>query len=156
MESPQTAQWAAEIIGAAERLEYRHNASASVGSQGGTAGQNTTEHLSKREVVLPSELMELPPTNRENGLTGYYLTPTTGAYTATLSPQYLSTALLPRSGEVPDLLERPEEHQYLFGWTAGDLSRLRLPPLPEPPPDPPSPKPGKSRLSLLKGIGREP
>jgi type IV secretory pathway TraG/TraD family ATPase VirD4 len=156
LESPQTAQWAAEIIGAAERLEYRDNASASVGSQGGTAGQNTTEHLSKREVVLPSELMELPPTNRENGLTGYYLTPTTGAYIATLSPQYLAAALRPRATDVADLMERPEDHQYLFDWTTADLSRLGLPPLPEPTPDPPAPKPGKSRLSLLKGIGREP
>ncbi len=156
LESPQTAQWAAEVIGAAERLEYRDNASAAVGSQGGTAGHTTTEQLTKREVVLPSELMELPPTNRDNGLTGIYLTPTTGAYTATLSPQYLSTALRPRSADVPDLMERPEDHQYLFDWTTADLSRLGLPPVPDPPPDSPSPKPGKSRLSLLKGIGREP
>jgi hypothetical protein len=155
LESPQTAQWATEVIGAAERLEYRDNSSVSVGHRGGTAGHNTAEQLIKREVILPSEFMEFPPTDRTNGLTGIYVTPYTGAYSATLSPGYLTAALRPRAEDVPDLVERPEEHQYLFGWTSGDLARLGLPVAPEPSPEPPSPKP-RSRLALLKGIGREP
>lgn len=154
LESPQTAQWAAELIGSAERLEFRDNTSISVGHKGGTAGQGTHEQLVKREVVLPGEFMELPVTNRRNGLSGIYVTPYTGAYRVTLSPQYLTTALQGRTEDVPDLLERPEEHQYLRGWTSGDLARLGLP-VASTPPKPSAPRP-KKQLSLLKGIGREP
>ena len=63
--------------------------------------------FSRRAVVLPSEFQDLPVTDRANGLTGYYLSPVTGAYRHTLPAADLDARLLPPDPHTPGH-DRPE------------------------------------------------
>ena len=68
----------------------------------------------------------MPPTTRENGLTGYYLTPLLGAYKVHILPEHLSQWLVPPDTDVPNVIPRPETDQYLRPWDAQDYGRLHV------------------------------
>jgi len=135
-DSSDTAQWASALFGEREVIERRESTTESSGSSqnnfrpGGTTSKGsstqTTEQVAKREVVLPSEIMDIPPTTPENGLTGYYLTPLVGAYEVTAPGEFISKVLHPRDKEVLDIDPRPESDQYLKPWTQHDWERLYL------------------------------
>ncbi len=124
IESPETARWAASVLGEVERYEYHTSHTRT--SQGKSS--TVAEQLVKRETVLPAELMNLPPTTRANGLTGYFVSPYVGAYRATIPGEELARQLSPREKSVPDFLPIPTSHEYLQPWTAEDCRRLLLDP----------------------------
>jgi len=115
------AQWESDTLGAEEKLEYPE-------TKGSERGQtiSVTEELVKRESVLTSQFMTLPPTDPANGLSGYYLSPEVGAYFSVISGEALAKSLLSRNAMVADFLPVPEAYQYLTPWTKDDLDRLRL------------------------------
>lgn len=131
LESPETAAWSSQVIGECELYEYPRSRTS--GRSGGTKTVN--EQLVKREGVLPSQFLSLPPTNPTNGLSGYYLVPLIGAFRGRLTGKSLGRALRPRASGITDFLPRPEEHQYLVPWTEEDLRRLSLSRDTEPPGD---------------------
>jgi hypothetical protein len=135
-DSSDTAKWASVLFGEREVLERRESTSQSSSSSqndyyfggsstSGTSSQ-TSEQVLKREVVIPSEIMDIPPTNRENGLSGYYLTPSVGAYYVTAGGDWIAEDLRPKDLEVLDIDPREEEDQYLRPWDDNDLERLGL------------------------------
>ena len=140
MDSPKTAQWASSILGEREVLEQRYSENESEGeahhpgsfsifgakSTNASKSKGLSEHLVKRELVLPSEFLSMPPTTRENGLTGYYLTPLLGAYKVHILPEHLTQWLVPPNTNVPNVISRPETDQYLRPWDAQDYGRLRV------------------------------
>jgi hypothetical protein len=104
--------------------------------------------------------MMLPPTNPENGLSGYYLSPCVGAYFSTIPGDELFDSLMPHDPNVANFIRRPEEDEYLRPWDDNDLLRIGLlspggtgrAPAPLPAPRTP-PAPGV-RLKLLKPVAQ--
>jgi type IV secretory pathway TraG/TraD family ATPase VirD4 len=135
-DSSDTAKWAAALFGEREVLERREGTSQSSSSSkndysfggsstSGTSSQ-TSEQVLKREVVLPSEIMDIPPTTAKNGLSGYYLTPLIGAYFVTAEGDWIANDLRPKSLDILDIDPREESDQYLNAWGSSDFERLSL------------------------------
>ena len=81
----------------------------------------------KADAVMPSQFLTLPPVTRENGLTGYYLTPFIGAYRSAVPlGELVDDGPEGERSPTPDFLPRPDSHQYLEPWRATDLERLAL------------------------------
>lgn len=132
VESPTTAEWESKVIGEFEQLEVKK-------SQGPSGGPpSLSEDLARRASVLPSEFTDLPVTNRINGLTGYFVSPVTGAFKHTIPAAELDARLIPPDPTVPDYQPRPPEQQFLRPWDADDRARLGLP-APATPPTGPTP-----------------
>jgi Type IV secretion-system coupling protein DNA-binding domain len=125
MESPETADWASKVLGEEERLEYLRGKIAAGKFSG---EEDLHEQLSKREVMLASEFMQLPYPSQNDGLTGVYLTAEHGAWSSTLTGDEV-TALLPRRHpRASAFIPRPAEHQHLQPWNDADYQRLQLKP----------------------------
>lgn len=135
-DSSDTAKWASALFGEREVLERRESTSQSssssqnnyslAGSSSSGTSSQTSEQVLKREVVLPSEIMDIPPTTPQNGLSGYYLTPLVGAYFVTAEGDWVANDLRPRSAETLDIDPREESDQYLNAWGSSDFERLSL------------------------------
>jgi hypothetical protein len=85
-----------------------------------------TEQIAKRDVVLPSEIMDISPTTPEKGMSGYYLTPLIGAYFVHVPGQIIGEILQPRDSTVADFIRRGEDDQYLTLWKECDYFRLNI------------------------------
>jgi hypothetical protein len=120
LESDTTAAWAASIFGEFERYEYPV-------SEVEEGKQSTREELQKRESILPAEFLTIKPTNPENGLTGYYLSPEIGAYRATLPWSFAFEELIrPASPEkCPKFIAR-NIPPFVADWSEEDRKRLCL------------------------------
>lgn len=123
LHSPATAQWASELLGDYEVREVEISVS------GGPGGNTTTkrQNVVKRQCVLPSELLSLPPASPANGVHGYHLSAYAGAWFVRLPGNWIDQCLMPRRREVPNFIPRPGQHQYLLPWNETDLARLKLP-----------------------------
>ena len=122
MESEATAKWASATIGQYEHVDVLR---ARAGWQ-----LSASEQWRTADLVMPSELLGIAPTSMSGGLTGYYLTPHVGAFRKTLPLLHLLGAAASQSDASspvePGFVERPENEQYLEGWTAEDCDRLGL------------------------------
>jgi type IV secretory pathway TraG/TraD family ATPase VirD4 len=126
------AEWLSQLIGEYEALEQTVgfpvkgpiNVRDPVQAKNGTQ-QNVNDSVSRRPAVLPSEIMNLPPINKKNGLVGYYLTPNIGCFKAKLRWKWLKEHIL-RPGKAKSYTPRPTAHQYLRPFTSEDLERLGL------------------------------
>jgi len=144
-DSADTARWCSALFGEREVLETRvsHGSNTGTSSQGwrgketSTASSSTTrsEHLAKRDVVLSSEIMDMPPTTFQNGLPGYYLVPSIGAYYCDASGDWVRQDIKPKSNRVLDIDPRSEDDQFLRHWDEADFKRLGLR-ISQPPPRP--------------------
>ncbi|HEY4311539.1 MAG TPA: type IV secretion system DNA-binding domain-containing protein [Pirellulales bacterium] len=121
LDSPETAAWASQVIADAEVLERRRSGMKPENVSGGSI----TEQLQKRETVLPGELLDMPATNRRNGLTGYYLSPFTGVFRSTITAKAIDDLTKP-DASIPGFMPRPPEHQVLRPFDAADYKRLGL------------------------------
>jgi type IV secretory pathway TraG/TraD family ATPase VirD4 len=130
LNSPGTAEWASKIIGGEEVLESRAGSSRhreSARPLAGSEGNSVSHGIAQRPLVLPSELMALPETSPENGLTGFVVTPLTGPYRMQLSGEWLAEQLRPPQTSFPNLVPRPEGDQYLRPWMKGDSAEQEDP-----------------------------
>ena len=133
LNSPETARWASQLFGSSEFLESRHSHSRSRNfrelgwRQGGSAGESISNGIAKRELVLDSEFLDLPETSFENGVTGFFLNPITGGFKHHLPPDWLRRHLTPPDSSTPNLIRRPELHQFLRPWSDQDALALGLP-----------------------------
>jgi len=134
LESPETAQWASSLFGVNESIVTTRSQSIGSGTSNGRGGegafastnQSTSQSFVKAENVLPSEFMNIAPTTRKTGLTGYYQSPYVGAYSVTLTPEWLTQSLRTPNPTVENFLPRPETSHYLRPWNEKDLERLNL------------------------------
>lgn len=133
LESPASAQWASELFGKCEELDRRESWSRSRSGRGLLPtcgrGRTRTEQRLTTEAVLASEVMTLPPTGPETGLSGFFLTRAGGAYRQTLSWPELRAGAPPRARGIPDFSPRPANAQYLREWGPEDHARLSLQPM---------------------------
>lgn len=145
-ESPATADWAASVIGQSEWVEEKVT--------DGSSGRSVTYDRVKRDGVLASEFLSLPPTNPADGLSGIFLAPGAGAFRATIPGKTLAKTLKPADGSVPNFVPRPDWQQVMRPWCDADAIRLGMKPggLPAPatPASLPAAEPGaKSRLQVV-------
>ena len=94
---------------------------------GSSSGESTSSGIVKRELVLDSELMGLPETTPETGLTAYFISPLTGAFRDHIPGEWIEQHLRPVHREIPNFLPRPEAEQYLRGWSEEDDVPLPAP-----------------------------
>ena len=133
LNSPETARWASQLFGASEFLESRRSHSRSRNFrelgwlQGGSSGESISNAIAKRELVFDSEFLDLPETSFDNGVTGFFLNPLTGAFKHHLPPDWLRLHLRLPDPATPNLIRRPDAHQYLRPWSDQDASDLGLP-----------------------------
>ena len=127
-DSADTARWASMIFGEKEVLESRESTTERTGfSLKYTPGsKSVSEHVVKRDVLLPSEIMAIPPTSPEVGMKGYFITPFVGAYHAWINGPSISDELWPKKQGVLDKKPRKDEEQYLAAWNKEDEQRLFL------------------------------
>ncbi len=132
LNSPETARWASQLIGTSEFIETRRSRSRSRNfrdlrlDSGGSSGVSFSDGLTKRELILDSEFLDLPETSFERGLTGVYVSPVTGAFRDHLSGAWLREHLQPAVRAVPNFLPRPDSDQYLRPWCDADARDLGL------------------------------
>jgi type IV secretory pathway TraG/TraD family ATPase VirD4 len=136
LNSPETAHWASQVVGASEFIEthktrsHSHNSRDISFHEGSSTGVSFSDGISKRDLILDSEFLDFPETSPENGLTAVVVSPLTGAFRDHLSPEWLSSHLLLPSSSVPNFVPRPESHQCLRPWDEADAIQLGLSPLP--------------------------
>lgn len=121
MESDQSAQWASRVIGQYETLDLMQS------KQGGLFGNggSQSEQAAKRDAVLSSEFYLIPATNRTNGLTGYFLSPSTGAVKVRISSSDISP-VIPNDIELVGIEYRLEADQRLATPSLLDSQALNL------------------------------
>lgn len=120
LNSPETAAWASRLFGSREVLESRRGHSRDFRNglpSLGPTGESISHGVVTRRVVLDSEFFDLPVTNFQNGVTGYFITPLTGAFKDHLPGNWIRDHLLPANPATPDLCPRPIEHQFLKPWS---------------------------------------
>ena len=120
-DGPETAAFCAKLISDVEVLEKRKSGIKDSDPDSGT----TAEQITKREAVLASELLSIPPTNPQNGLTGYHLSAYTGAFHSTISAKEIDE-LKTTDSQVLNFIPRPVEHQMLRPFDDDDFFRLGL------------------------------
>lgn len=132
LNSPETARWASQVIGSSEFVETRKSRSRSRTfhengfREGGSQGVSFSDSITKRDLVLDSEFLDLPETSPENGLSCYFVSAATGAFREQLSGFWLAGNLKPASQDVLNFVPRPECHQYLRPWSEQDAAELGL------------------------------
>lgn len=133
LDSPTTAKWASTKFGATEVKERNNQMSRSTGDEEIRITRGVSEVLRERDVVLPNQIMNLPTTSGREGLHGFYKTP----YGSFASHVDFVPLLRRRSREALTELpsnynfqERTENDQYLDDWTAEELARFGLTPIP--------------------------
>jgi hypothetical protein len=129
LDNPETARWASSLFAATEVKEKNQQTSRSFGGTELQITHGVGETLRERDVILPNEILHLPPTSGKAGIHGFYKSPF-GSFKA----QYDFLSLLRRRSDRPPLnynfQERPETDQYLVDWTAEELERYGLTPIP--------------------------
>ena len=119
MESDGSAAWASKQLGQFETIEYFSSESGS--------NQSLSAQRVIRDSVLPSEFFQIPPTSRDNGLTGYFLSPGSGAYRGTIQGEDIQPVVVSETEEESfHQVLRPESHQWISGWEESDRERLGL------------------------------
>jgi hypothetical protein len=99
-----------------------------------SAGVSVSHSIVRLPVVLDSEILGLPETSRDGGLTALFTNPTTGPFSDHIPGPWLTKTLLPPDSSVQNFVPRPDAHQYLRPWTDEDEGLLgldRLEPDPE-------------------------
>ncbi len=126
LNSPETADWASRLFGSREVLETSRNQSRSRNSRGigldwqSSSGVSLSNGITKREVVLDSEFMNLPETTPDTGLSGFYLTPPTGGFLDHIPGTWIDEHLIPAHPKTANITLRPDSEQYLRPWGEPD------------------------------------
>lgn len=132
LNSPETAKWATEVVGMTEFLETRRSTSRSRNFQvsgfhgGSSSGESLSNNIARRHLVLSSEFMDFPETSMENGLSGVFLSPVTGAFKDTLPGPWLRKHLKEPCLKTINHQPRPESEQYLRSWSDQDAEELGM------------------------------
>lgn len=124
----ETAVWASRQFGEQESIALRANESVSYGGERTTLSQGRSEEFRKRDTVMAGELMSLPPASAREGVHGFAKTPW-GAFRAHVD---FTPLLPPEDANTPGFVRRPEEDEFLEGFTEAELAQFGLIRIPEP------------------------
>lgn len=133
LNSPETARWASQVVGASELVETRKSRSRSHSfrdngwREGASSGVSFSDGVIKRDLILDSEFLDFPETTPEHGLTAVMVNPTTGVFRDHLTGDWLAQHLRPPDSGVRNFVARPDSEQYLRPWSAQDALELGVP-----------------------------
>lgn len=121
LESDESARWASRMIGQYETLDLMQS------RQGGLLGKggSQSEQAARRDTVLPSEFYLIPATNPRNGLTGYFLSPSTGAMKTSVSPFEIKP-IITKDSSIAGISYRREADQRLTATCSPEAENLSL------------------------------
>ncbi len=129
---PQTAQYASEFFGKQEVEITRYSRSWGL-SKNLTSGETRSTGISvsrtihNRSVIPSAAFGQIKEANPQNGIGGYYaLAEVRDPYPALLPGEFVDQTAPKPNPAVPNIIERPPEHQVLREWTEDDLQRLGL------------------------------
>lgn len=121
LECPVTAEWGSGLFG--EQEVEAVSTSTTKSAQGRSVTKSRQNAI--RKTVLASELMTIPTCNRENGLTGYYITRAHGAFTAHVpGPELFDEELIAPNPSVPEFIPRDWRAQLLRPWTSEERRKF--------------------------------
>ena len=135
VECAASAEWASMLVGEQEIEQQSRSVS------NGKHGWSATRSYQKvtRRGLLPSQFLDFPPCDLENGLTGVFFVPGIGVFHETLPGiQLFEEELIPPAEDVPTFIPRPFDHQYLRPWSS---ERAALFGIHEHSPNSPNPRP---------------
>lgn len=119
-----TAEWASSLFGD----EESERATVTQSHGPGGASQSVSRQATARRLVMPSELMSIDACNRENGLSGYYIVRSEGAYFDTIPGEELFDGqLIPPRADVAEFSPRPARDQFLSPWSPVEQTRFGAP-----------------------------
>jgi type IV secretory pathway TraG/TraD family ATPase VirD4 len=127
LNSPETAAWTAKLCGNREVLEARHGESSNRRlslNADRSSGESVSHAITQQPLLLDSEIMGLPETSRENGLTSLFINPLTGPFEDHIEGAWLSKHLLPAASNVQNFMQRPASDEYLRPWSPEDDALL--------------------------------
>lgn len=130
LNSPETAKWASTLFGEEEMVDVQasnsktHSGSFATGSS--SLGQNISESVHKRELVLPSELLAKTGLFGDAGIGGFYSLQNIGDFKARISKDWISSELIDKDPHTDALCPRNPKDQILKPWDELDFARLRL------------------------------
>jgi len=121
-----SAEWAANTIGKAERLErYR---SETYGTNGSTT---VSEQVHERYLFIPEQLQQLLPNSPAHGLQGVFVSAEHGvvnaAHAGITGDKLFQELLSPPAVDVPRFVPRPPQQHFLADWRSDDYQRLGIP-----------------------------
>ncbi|MCA9139393.1 MAG: type IV secretion system DNA-binding domain-containing protein [Planctomycetales bacterium] len=120
MDTAKSAKWAADQLGEFETIEYFE-------SDGMSRSRSISAQRVLRNAVLPTEVMQLPLANKNRGVTGYFLSPSIGAYRGVVSSADIAEIHLgDRFLTQWRMRIRPETDQWMREWAVADEERLGL------------------------------
>ena len=123
MEGDESAKFASSLVGSFETIEWFKGESGKVGCK----TQSESEQRVTKQAVLPSEFYNIPVTNKRNGLTGFFLSPTFGAIRSTVPGRLFEPQFVPEEVErYHAFSKRKASEQTLRSWEVGDRCRLCL------------------------------
>lgn len=131
LNSPETAKWASTLFGEEEMIDIQlsrsRNESGLFSSQGNfSMGQNLSESVHKRELVLPSEFLAKSGLFGDGGIGGFYSLQHIGDFKARVGKDWIQEELVAKEALTEPLLERSSKDQVLRPWDEVDFARLRL------------------------------
>ncbi len=133
LNSPETARWASQVVGASEVVETRKSRSRSHSfrdngwREGASFGVSFSAGVTKRDLILDSEFLDFPETTPEHGLTAVLVNPATGVFRDHLTGDWLTQSLRRPASGVRNFEARPDSDQYLRPWCAHDALEIGLP-----------------------------
>lgn len=131
--SAEAAAYAAGAFGKQEVKEVSPNTSTQMNtgaSRPASTTHSTSTRVTLREVVLPAEVLGLPPADPvSDTLAAFYQSPVTGGFRSA-GPFIAPLRALPPVGRFPNIVRRPPGHQALRPRGRNDLARLGLPATP--------------------------
>ncbi|XZE20285.1 type IV secretion system DNA-binding domain-containing protein [Pirellulaceae bacterium SH449] len=109
-----TAEYLSRLLGDLRKMQVSYSYTS------GEKPTSTTSYSEQiRKNILPSKLMNIPMANKENGITGYVMSPRYGCFKTHLDGTKLfDHALIPIRDDVPHYVARPAKQQILTPWTA--------------------------------------
>lgn len=130
MEGDKSAQWAAALVGQYDREELQRSHTSSSGGGKSSSGTTTTIVRVQRDLIMPSEFMQLRTPDFANDVPfdGVYLTRLGGVHRKAISPSWMRQhALPPIDDQVLNYLERRSKEHELTAWTKDENTRLNIP-----------------------------
>jgi hypothetical protein len=124
LECVATTDWASSLFG--DHEEEEEMVTESSGSGGNS--RSTNRQRVTRRLVIPSEFMDLDACNPENGLSGYYIVRSHGAYFDNIPGDELwGASLVPPSRTVPEFIPRPPHTKLLKPWSPEEDAAFCIP-----------------------------
>ena len=124
LSSAETAEWASRLFSEREFMDISF--SENTNADNPDPKQSITKSWNRRttKVVMPIELMSIPPTGPQHGLKGFYQVQ--GQAFSTQMPWYKVMELQPKRTDDVAFMKRPGKDYWLQPFTEGDMARLNL------------------------------